>query len=147
MKRVLLTLAVAVLFVPSQLSAAPVAVATPVASRVAAVTPVDDLIKILTPLMKLAMEIEEAGDQDMNIEQLGKALELVGKLQTLKENHGNYQLTSADRDNLMKWAKKFVTDTTGEVMTAEDLKEAREELNEYKTLNDLLEGMDLENMF
>lgn len=146
MKKVLLTLAAMVLFVPSQLNAAPEAVAAPVDSSVSVATPVDDLIQILTPFMKLAFELEAAGD-NVSMEQVGKALELYGKLQTLQKDHGEYRLTDSDRDKLMNWAKKFSNEILGESMSAEDVAEARAELNSYKTLNDFLGDMDLNGMF
>ena len=147
MKKVLITLALAILFVPCQLKAAPVAMAAPVPAGVTAVTPVDDLIKILNPLMKLYTAIQAKGEENMTLEEMGKVLEYVGKLQNLKDNYGSYRLTDADREHMLGWAKQFAIDYMGETPTAEDMAEARASLKEMKTLNDLLEDLDLDEMF
>lgn len=145
MKRLILALTVSFCLVPSQLPASAVSAVSPVGSEVAVATPVDELIALLTPIMELAAEIEKVGEDNVSLEQMGKFLELYGKLQDLQKKHGSYVLTNTDRDHLANWSKKVIT-SMGETLTAEEFAELRAELNQYKTLNDLIADMDLDNM-
>lgn len=143
MKRVILPLLAALLLAPATLQAAP-AVA-PVSTSVTAVTPVDDLLKLLNPLLKIMMQSD--GDaENLSKEQELKFNALVGSVNTLKSLYGSYQLTSADRESLLRWARAKAEEFYGEKMTAEEVAETRAELAAYKTLADLIDDLDLETL-
>lgn len=139
MKRILLPLMAALLLAPATMKAAPVAVPTSV--TVATVTPVDDLIKLLNPLLKLLLAVDDGDITDAQIAQYNA---LVKKINNLNATNGSYKLTSADREALLRWARANSEELTGEKMTPEDLAEARQELNDYITLSDVINDLELE---
>ena len=145
MKRFLLPLLAALLLAPATVKAVPAPVSAP--STVASVTPVDDLIKILNPIINLTIKIEEVGEENITLDQTSQLLELYGKLQNLQKTQGNYRLTDTDREELLNWVKTTTYKMTGEKMTAADMAKSREELQQYKTLNDLMNDMNQNDVF
>ena len=143
MKRFLLPLLAALLLAPATVKAVPAPVSAP--STVASVTPVDDLIKILNPIINLTIKIEEVGEENITLDQTSQLLELYGKLQNLQKTQGNYRLTDTDREELLNWVKTTIYKMTGEKMT--DMAKSREELQQYKTLNDLMNDMNQNDVF
>lgn len=142
MKKILLTLAVALLAAPGLLRAE--AVTAPVTVTTTAASPVDELIKQMNKLFNLIGN--DTNVEDLSLEQMGQFLQIVSDIETLKNNYSSYKLTATDRENLVRWARATNEKLNGEKMTAEEIAELREELNGYVTFGDLVEDLDLNNM-
>jgi len=136
MKKILLTLAIALVAAPGFISET--ALAAPVNVTVENAGPVEDLIKLLDKLTTLT---KLRGDK-MTEAQMAQVETIASKVQAMQAKYGSYKLTDADRDALIKWAKKNY-DNMGEKLTAEDLAEMRKELNGFTTFGELTADLDL----
>lgn len=142
MKKILLTLAVALVAAPGLLRAE--ALTAPVTVTATAVTPVDDLIKQMNKLF--ALMGNDMTTDDMTLEQMSQFLQIAQEIENLKAKYSSYKLTAADRETLVRWARTTNEKLNGERMTAEEIAELREELNSYKTFGDLTDDLDLNDM-
>ena len=142
MKKILLTLAVALLAAPGLLRAE--VMAAPVTVTTTAVTPVDDLIKQMNKLF--ALMGNDLSTDDMTLEQMNQFLLIAEEIENLKAKHASYKLTATDRENLVRWARSINEKINGEKMTATEITELREELNGYVTFGDLVDELDLKEM-
>lgn len=139
MKKILLTLAVALVAAPGLLRAE--AVTAPVSVSTTAVTPVDELIKQMNKLFTLI-----GGDkdiEDLSSEQMKQYLQIASEVERLKANYSSYKLTATDRETLIRWARVTNEKLSGEKMTATEIAELRDELSGYVTFGDLTEELDL----
>ena len=136
MKKILLTLAIALVAAPGFISET--ALAAPVNVTVENAGPVEDLIKLLDKLTTLT---KIRGDK-MTAEQMAQVEALASKIQAMQEKYSSYKLTDADREALVKWAKR-TNEKMGEKLTAEDLAEMRKELNGFTTFGELTADLDL----
>ncbi len=142
MKKILLTLAVALVAAPGLLRAE--ALTAPVTVTATAVTPVDDLIKQMNKLF--ALMGNDMTTDDMTLEQMSQFLQIAQEIENLKAKYSSYKLTAADRETLVRWARTTNEKLNGERMTADEIAELREELNSYKTFGDLTDDLDLNDM-
>lgn len=139
MKKILLTLAVALVAAPVFLRAE--ALAAPVTVTSTAVTPVDDLIKQMNKLFALIGN--DMNTEDLTAEQMTQFLQIAQEIENLKAKYSSYKLTAADRETLVRWARSTNEKMSGEKMTAAEIAELREELNAYKTFGDLTSDLDM----
>ena len=139
MKKILLTLAVALLAAPGLLRAE--VMAAPVTVTTSAVTPVDDLIKLMNKLF--ALMGNDLSTDEMTAAQMTQFLQIASEIETLKEKNASYKLTATDRENLVRWARTTNEKLSGEKMTAAEIAELREELNGFKTFADLTAELDV----
>lgn len=139
MKKILLTLAVALVAAPVFLRAE--ALAAPVTVTSTAVTPVDDLIKQMNKLFALIGN--DMNTEDLTAEQMTQFLQIAQEIENLKAKYSSYKLTAADRETLVRWARSTNEKMSGEKMTAAEIAELREELNAYKTFGDLTSDLDV----
>ena len=139
MKKILLTLAVALLAAPALLRAE--VVTAPVTVTTTAVTPVDDLIKQMNKLFALIGN--DMNTEDLTAEQMTQFLQIAQEIENLKAKYSSYKLTAADRETLVRWARSTNEKMSGEKMTAAEIAELREELNAYKTFGDLTSDLDM----
>lgn len=142
MKKILLTLAVALVAAPGLLRAE--ALTAPVTVTTTAVTPVDELIKQMNKLFSLMGN--DMSTDDMTLEQMNQFLQIAQEIENLKAKYSSYKLTAADRETLVRWARTTNEKLNGEKMTADEIAELREELNSYKTFGDLTDDLDLNDM-
>ena len=139
MKKILLTLAVALVAAPGLLRAE--ALTAPVTVTATAVTPVDDLIKQMNKLF--ALMGNDMTTDDMTLEQMSQFLQIAQEIENLKAKYSSYKLTATDRENLVRWARTTNEKLSGEKMTAAEIAELREELNGFKTFADLTAELDV----
>ena len=139
MKKILLTLAVALVAAPGFLRAE--ALTAPVTVTSTAVTPVDDLIKQMNKLFALIGN--DMNTEDLTAEQMTQFLQIAQEIENLKAKYSSYKLTAADRETLVRWARSTNEKMSGEKMTAAEIAELREELNAYKTFGDLTSDLDM----
>ena len=142
MKKILLTLAVALLAAPALLRAE--VVTAPVTVTTTAVTPVDDLIKQMNKLFALIGN--DTNVEDLSAAQMTQFLQIATEIENLKNKYASYKLTATDREALVRWARTINEKINGEKMTAEEIAELREELNAYQTFGDLTDDLDLSDL-
>lgn len=141
MKKILLTLVVALVAVPGYLRTAAVAASAPVSSRMSLQGPVEELITQMNALFKLLGKDKSV--EDLTPAQMKEFQVIDGKVETLKTQYASYKLTATDRETMVRWARTTNEKLSGKKMTVEEIAELREELNGYKTFGDLTEELDL----
>lgn len=144
MKKIFLTLVVALVAVPGYLCTTATAASVPASSEETVQGPVDDLIKQMNKLFALIGNDKDY--EDLTAAQQGQYRQIAADINALREKHASYKLTPSDREILIRWARTTNEKISGEKMTATEVAELRDELNSYVTFGDLTEDLDLNEL-
>lgn len=101
-------------------------------------TPVDKLISMMTEIVEYGLNIQDNPEYAQDANAMGDMMKKLGELQEFAKENKDYVLTDADRDALRSFMKEMGK-KIGEEPDEDDL----EEVDDFETLGDILDEMDM----